>query len=153
MEQNNKSEDARGRLLLVGVAVLGALLLVLHGVAQAFFLYWEYRWLDIPMHFLGGMWVALLALYGVFYTRTGKRYVLPVTNNVLLIMLGGTLLFGIAWEVYELFFKFLGWGWFPESYVADTVLDVVMDMCGGVTAWLLLHCTTVCEKEKRTPET
>jgi len=118
------------------VAVVGILLFIANSIAQYGFLYWEYRWLDIPMHFFGGVWVALIGLYFVLHTKVGKRYVPLVLQRPVWAALGGALLLGLLWEGYEVVFKFLEWGWFPDAYLLDTLLDVVMDMLGGVFVWL-----------------
>jgi hypothetical protein len=123
------------RVLLVCVAVVGVVLFVMHSVAQGVFLYWTYRWFDIPMHFLGGVWVGLLSAYVLLHTAHGKKYAPQWLQRPVYAVLVGTLMLGVAWEAYEIFFKFFNWGWFPDAYALDTLLDIVMDMLGGVVAW------------------
>ena len=42
--------------VLIGIALL-------HICGVFFYLYWHFWWYDIVLHFLGGLWVALMALY------------------------------------------------------------------------------------------
>jgi hypothetical protein len=124
-----------GKAVMWSIAGVGVFLLVTHSIAQYAFLYWEYRWLDIPMHFLGGVWVGLMGLYAVLHTKMGERYIPAQFRTPLYAALGGALILGLVWEGYEIAFKFFEWGWFPDAYALDTLLDVVMDMLGGVLAW------------------
>ena len=39
---------------------------IVHNIATALAVYWIYFWFDIPMHFLGGFWVALVGLVFIF---------------------------------------------------------------------------------------
>ncbi|MDP3015044.1 MAG: hypothetical protein Q8N28_01380 [bacterium] len=45
--------------------IIGLLILILsfHILTTINHWYWTYPWLDIPMHFLGGFWVAMVFLY------------------------------------------------------------------------------------------
>ncbi|MDO8582657.1 MAG: hypothetical protein Q7R63_01555 [bacterium] len=64
-------------------------------------LYWEYRSLDIPMHFFGGAWMAAFSVY-FFFTRGPVR-----AHSVFyegLIILGFAALTGVAWEFHEFVF-------------------------------------------------
>jgi hypothetical protein len=118
--------------MLTVVAIVGMVLLVAHSVAQYGFLYWTYRWIDIPMHFLGGVWVALLSVYVLLHTAWGRGHLPQVAQRPFWIAVAGALVLGLLWEWYEIVFKFFNWGWFPDSYALDTLLDVVMDVLGGV---------------------
>jgi hypothetical protein len=123
-------------LLLWSIAGVGLFLLTAHSIAQYGFLYWEYRWLDIPMHFVGGVWVGLMGIYAVLHTKAGVQYAPILLRTPMRAALAGALVLGLLWEGYEVVFKFLKWGWFPDAYILDTILDVVMDMVGGAVAGL-----------------
>lgn len=103
------------------------MLAVVHILATEFFLYWTYPWLDIPMHALGGVVVALCFLtFCNIYTQ-------GTYQKGLLITLGVVLGVGILWEIFE-FVNQLGG---PElDYVQDTLLDLVMDIVGGCIGYL-----------------
>ena len=115
-------------------------ILVIHILAIANFWYWSIDWLDIPMHFLGGLWVALF-----FFWILKKRFVQVsqvLEGNFLLLgilSLGFVSLIGIGWEFYEfLYDKYLA----EESVlfqagVADTIADLFFDLIGGLVAVLV----------------
>ncbi len=109
----------------------------LHLLALIYHLYWTIDWYDIPMHFLGGFTIGILAVF-IFFT---SLYI-PSTsklkdNRVILFMftIGFTLIVGLAWEVWELFFRLTDV--FTDQL--DTVVDLVMDFCGSVTAFLYVN--------------
>jgi hypothetical protein len=106
----------------------------MHIAAEQLYLYWTYRWLDIPMHFLGGAWVGLAALWLWYYSGHLRRKEGPATRP-LLVALGGGLAFGLVWEVYEFLIWMFGGAGLPLNYVSDSLLDLVMDASGAVFAF------------------
>ena len=76
---------------------------------------------DVPLHFLGGAWVALATLWFL----KPKRKVLVVLLSVFTI--------GILWEIFELWTSWLGNGEFRiRSF--DTGKDLVFDLLGAYAA-------------------
>lgn len=126
------------RSMLFSKKFLILLLVVILG-AHVFFMidktYFHVRWLDIPMHFVGGVWVA--ATVAAFW-----RHHIAVPGSVnryflisFLFILGVTALVGVLWEYFEFFLD----GFFPErEFVdfenkwSDTLLDLLMDIFGAV---------------------
>jgi hypothetical protein len=109
-------------LLLIATSVL----LVVHLLAIEFSLYWIYRWLDMPVHLLGGIVVALL-----LFSLTDLRVPVPASwyrfGFFMLIVLG----FALVWEGYELVI-----GTLPEPrYWADTLVDIIMGLGGGAIGY------------------
>lgn len=103
-------------------AVALCLLAVVHVLAITFFLYWTYSWLDIPMHALGGVVVALGFLtFFTLYRRIAFLKGLTITLAVVLMV-------GVTWEVFEFMNGIERSG---AGYGADTILDFVMDIVGG----------------------
>lgn len=107
-------------------SVLFMLLVVgLHWVGTLNQFYFSTEWYDIPMHFLGGVWVALFTLwalstqYGVFF----KKF-LNIRN-----LLVWVFIVGVAWEVFELAMHFNSIH--DIGYTSDTTLDLIMDMLGA----------------------
>jgi hypothetical protein len=102
-------------------------LAVVHISATKFFLYWKYLWFDIPMHFLGGVCVALgLSALPFFRIHVFERFRTP------LIYASVTLLVGILWEIFEVTSGIMV---IDETFVPDTVLDLVMDVLGGLVGY------------------
>ena len=84
-------------LSLLGLIVI---ILGLHAFALAFFLYWKYWWFDILLHFLGGIFVGLFALYLYYYSR----YIQPQhfhKRYAFFLSFATVALIGIMWEFFE----------------------------------------------------
>lgn len=98
----------------------------LHAAALTFYLYWVYLWFDIPMHILGGATVAL---------GYQSRFGLSKFAHKLSFGLISTLLFvlavGLVWEGYE----YVVAPTFKEGYLEDTIIDIVMDLLGGLIGY------------------
>ncbi|OGG44752.1 hypothetical protein A2673_01825 [Candidatus Kaiserbacteria bacterium RIFCSPHIGHO2_01_FULL_50_13] len=115
----------RKRLLYLQGAV-ATLVGSLHLVGLEHFLYWKLWWYDIPTHFLGGVWVALALLWVSALLGVRIRWFI-----VLLVVLA----VGVLWELLE-----FGTGFTPkENYALDTILDLIMDVVGGVCGVWVVH--------------
>ena len=108
--------------LLALVACL--VLAVTHYVALTEYLYWTYRWLDVPMHLLGGFALGSLLIAFLFRFRPGYYLV-------------GMVLVAVGWEVFE---ALLGLPQ-PTDYVFDTASDVLNDAIGASIAYVLARIT------------
>jgi len=125
-------EHALLKLLFVLIWALA----IAHMTAEYYHLYWTYRWLDIPMHFVGGVWVALAMVWFCF--RSGYvRNVRPLFSLFTAAVIGG-LLIGLAWELYEFVVWQVSGSGLPYNYLQDTLMDLTMDLLGGFFAYTLL---------------
>ncbi len=114
--------------------VFALFLVVMNGFFEYYHLYFFLWWLDIPMHFLSGMLVALCALAAVY------REVTPLSPRretlfVFVVALGSALVVGVLWEIFA---GALGHD-APNigGLAADTIKDVANDLLGGLIAGLL----------------
>ncbi|MEX0652090.1 MAG: hypothetical protein WD509_01710 [Candidatus Paceibacterota bacterium] len=117
----------KNTLFISWVALL-FLIAVLHISALQFSLYWVYSWFDIMMHFLGGVFVGLSALW--FFFQSGHIKRTQTLQNVILVIAGAIIAVGVGWEVFEV----LAGIPMEANFVADTILDLVMDGIGATTA-------------------
>lgn len=103
------------------------MLAVFHYLFLELHLYWLYLWLDIPVHFLGGVTVALgfLTFLGFFPKLVDKHFTLFRT-------LAFVLLVALAWEIFEVY---IGIPFEEGNYLGDTVLDLIMGMSGGLAGY------------------
>ncbi len=102
-------------------------LAIVHGIALAFSLYWVYLWLDIPMHALGGVSVAL-----GYQSRFMLSRAQPLLSFGFFATLCAVLVVGLTWEVYEYIV-----GPILPGYAIDTAIDIVMDILGGTLGYAL----------------
>lgn len=106
-------------------------LALVHILALKFFLYWKYTWLDIPVHVLGGVCVAL-----GFSILPYLRINLPSRYATFFAYMTFVLLVGLAWEVFEIM---SGMNSIDEYFLSDTLLDLSMDLCGGWLGYTLMR--------------
>ena len=114
-------------------SALAALILFIWGVnmfAEHVHLYYLLWWFDIPMHMLGGLWIALTSLV-VYYHMGFHRHDRSV-SFVVTAMLAATLIVGIFWEVFE--FSVAHFVKLNDNGVFDTLKDLLDDMIGAVIA-------------------
>ncbi len=84
------------------------------------------------MHFLGGMTVALgfLTFFSSYVVRSLRGLALT---------LGVVFMVGIAWEVFELVNGLIDIELRP---IADTALDIVLDLIGGALGYALARSSS-----------
>lgn len=113
-------------LTLFGIqAVLLLLIAASHAYALSVDLYWQYPFVNRVIHFSGGLWVALAALW--LFTHRGER---ATFTRVIAIVIA----ISIAWEIFELA---IGLAKQEANYVLDTTLDLVMDLLGGALGYFV----------------
>ncbi len=94
-----------------------------HYLAIEFYLYWLYPWFDAPMHFLGGITVAL----GFLSVRDFVSFV-PLRFFQFLPTILFVLLVALAWEVFEVV---AGLTTGELDYAFDTASDIGLGLLGG----------------------
>jgi hypothetical protein len=109
-------------LLVVGIAVL---------YIFGFVYEWNYSvwWYDILLHFLGGVWIAIVA-HRFLIEPMGR---IGRIGPILIIAL--VALVGVGWEFYEftideIFFEDRAL-WRAQEGNTDTMTDLMMDILGG----------------------
>jgi hypothetical protein len=114
------------RLLLISF-LLSIVLILLYQVSEAF---WNVRWFDSLMHFLGGLTIGMFSLWVWYASGLFGRYV-PTKREVFIAALVFSMLVGIWWE----FFEFANGIANPiGSYALDTFADITADLVGAIVA-------------------
>ncbi len=109
------------------ILVLLIVLFVFNNVAVKLSLYWTYRWLDIPMHFIGGALVTWFSFVCFAFWR--KDLYIPWIYT--LVFAFGI---GFAWEIIEFYAKV---SQMVPEYGLDTTKDLFMDMIGGLVVYMI----------------
>ena len=118
-------------------ALIGGLFLLMLAIhlwalwTAAYFYIW---WLDMLMHFLGGVFVGMNALF--WFRRR------PLDGFLLFwVILGSAAIVGVTWEFLEfLLGHFFSNAWpqvFVQSELTDTLSDLFFDFAGGASAVFL----------------
>lgn len=116
--------------IFVRAFLLLALIALLHSAAVVLYIYWSVWWFDILMHFLGGAWVGLMALW--LFGLPGMRARFRKLKSPLAAVLASAVLVGVVWELFEYATDVT---FTAEGYAADTALDLVMDIVGALAAY------------------
>lgn len=116
--------------------IAGILLLLFQVSTMPFTLYEKMPWLDIPMHFVGGL---IVAWFVAEYFRGEREKMSKLASAVLII--GGAAIVGVGWEWFE---------WILDNFIFtehqfmggldDTLFDLVMDLLGAIAVTLI--CVT-----------
>ena len=133
----------KSRQYLLELALFSVITAVLHYLALVNFLYWNVDWFDVLMHFLGGVTMAFLALF-LFFTSNYLPIFSKLKNQKILvfyIVLSFTLIIGMGWELWELFYGM------SNIFIdrIDTIIDLIMDMIGAL-------CVVLFDFKKRRSE-
>ena len=102
---------------------------IMNAVALRYHLFYTYRWLDIPMHLLGGLWVSLFVLWYHFVFRHHKVRIRG-KRDAFTFALSATFAIALGWELFE---------YAVNAYIVpgrydmmDTFKDLLMGMTGAV---------------------
>lgn len=118
--------------LFIEIALLSILIAALHHFAELNSLYWSISWFDILMHFLGGLLMGYIALF-IFFTS--EKISFPADSRIVIfsVVIGFVLIVGLTWELWELFAGLSD----VMNDLGDTILDLIMDVVGGIVAYFL----------------
>lgn len=113
------------------------LILFIHLMATIGHWYWAVNWFDILMHFLGGLWVAM-----VFGYLNQRFFKLPNFWTRVILTFSFVALIGILWEFFEFsldnLFFLKKWGPF-QGGLSDTMGDLFFDLLGGLFFLIIDH--------------
>jgi hypothetical protein len=117
--------------LLIANFILIIVITIVHLIATYFYLYWTFPWFDIMMHFLGGLWVGSTAVWYIYFSGYFYKNNSLTTSKtrIFLVSIISALIVGVLWEVFEFYV-----GAVDPDYIADTILDLIMDTLGGIVA-------------------
>ena len=110
-------------------------ILVIHTLLSYVDAYHIYDWVDIPMHFFGGVSVGIMYTLIIKELQASKHinYLRPTFYFVIVLSLVGTT--AVGWELYEFiwdFFFHIG----GQPSLADTMIDMILGLVGGVCGFL-----------------
>lgn len=125
------------------IVFLGAFLLIIHSIATFYSWYWLFPWLDIPMHFLGGAFVAMIFVW--LFRKLQGTLDHPLKFLILtILLLGFVALIGVLWEFFEFVCDLLvsskGWRFLANQGTGDMISDLFFDLLGGLAIVLLIRC-------------
>ncbi len=123
------------RLHLAVILGSAAIIFGFNYFATELYLYWYIWWLDILMHFVGGMMVGYAGMF--FALLVWRKSILNSPRaKIYLFLAAGISAFSVGayWEVLEHLYNLSK---YTPDYVFDSVSDIINDTAGGILAWVL----------------
>ncbi len=117
------------------VVSLGLVLFGAHFAAGFYSFYWKISWIDIPMHFLGGVLAGLIFLWLVEIHPQQFRLPSNFWARALLIVSFGALM-GVIWEFAEFTYDLVAVSHglrLVQQGIFDTIGDLFFDIIGAFT--------------------
>jgi hypothetical protein len=124
---------------LVKLALAPALVLIVHilvTVMDGYTLIW---WLDNPIHFLGGIAVAISSYFFLQYFEVNQQFSVSWLPLKLLIIFGIVALCAVSWEFLEFYLDLKGALVMHQPSVRDTITDMLMGLLGGMLAAIAMN--------------
>jgi signal transduction histidine kinase len=123
-------------MTLVKIILWPILVLVIHVVADIFGLYYKYFWFDVPMHFIGGIAIAISSFYFLKHAEiSSKQFGIKLLTLFLILAL--TALAAVAWEIFEFGMDRI-FNTTMQPSVHDTMKDLAFGLLGGAIAGIIL---------------
>ncbi len=123
-------------MTLIKIAVGPFLVLVIHIIADIFGWYYKIFWLDVPMHFIGGIAIATSSYYFLKHSEISSKQV-GIKLLSLFLILALTALAAVAWEIFEFGMDRI-FNTTMQPSVHDTMKDLAFGLLGGSVAGTLL---------------
>ena len=120
--------------ILKRMAKLVFFIFILNFIAGKLSWYISIWYFDMPMHFLGGVFVGLLSIYLSKYIKL-DFFNLNFKKQLLYIFLF-TLIVGVGWEIFEFIFNNVIGGQYFNTL--DTISDICFDLAGGFFSFLYI---------------
>ena len=117
--------------LLIRLTSLVFFIFIVNYLAVKFYWYYSIWWFDMPMHFLGGVWLSLAILWFFPVKDLSMKSISMIILSILSI--------GVLWELYEILVNNLT-AQIPFNTL-DTISDVCFDLAAGFSA-LIYYCYT-----------
>ena len=126
----------RHHFLALGMLIGIFLLWGVNAVAMHYSLYVIIPWFDMPMHFFGGAWTGMAAIFFV-YTYIVPRYSALSIKRRIAVTLSIVLIVGLGWELFEFVLGRMTYINFGD--ITDTVTDLFLDVLGASCVIALLY--------------
>jgi len=102
------------------------------------FLYDLYPWIDIPMHFFGGLSIAFTSV--LFLNFFDEKNLLKIRDPFIFIFVVSSfvVLVAVLWEFYEFFLQYF-FGIIHQLGLEDTLLDLATGLGGGIVGGIVFR--------------
>lgn len=124
------------KAVLFKLMLFAVFIAVSHFLALKFYLYWTHKWVDIPMHIMGGALVSSIGLW-VIYFSPFRKFFLNYPIKILFLSTLIAFIVGFLWEVFELKFGLISYSFGDRI---DSIKDLFDDIIGGlIVGWYFIQ--------------
>lgn len=106
-----------------------AVVFIFQMLATKFYWYDLLWYFDMPMHYMGGLFIGLLAFY--LYLKAKKNVPLDLNRTILFVVIF-SIIIAVGWEVFEYVVAITTRG--SVLHLLDSVSDIFFDLAGASTA-------------------
>lgn len=117
------------------IFVLIVCIAIFHITATVFHFYWSIWWYDLPLHYLGGIFISLSSLWFLFFSGY-VSFGVKKTSDFIIISFIVTFSVAVLWELFELI---VGPDFTRQGYAVDTYVDLIMGIAGSLTGYLFFY--------------
>ena len=103
-------------------------------------LYIRFWFYDIILHILGGVGIAMSIYCFAIFSNIEW-----IKDNLIWIVIG-TLLAGLTWELFEIYFNITGSKLWSRPYYIDTIKDLINDTIGAFFVYSILKSNPKIDK-------
>ncbi len=108
-----------------------SLLAIVHAISLNLHLYWTHEWIDLPIHFFGGVCVAFgISILPFLHIHLPKFFSTALGYLILAVIIGA------IWDLFEFYG---GISMYDEYFVIDTSIDFCMDVLGSLFGFYLIR--------------
>jgi len=116
---------------------------ILHYLAFKYFWYWKIGWFHLFMHFLGGFWLSITALW-ISIRFKHIDTIIRCKIRAFVIMIVSVVVVGLSWELFEILSGFTSIK--EGGYLNSLMNDLISNFIGGLVAYFYFIKRKRCEK-------
>ena len=122
---------------LIKIVAAPLSVLVIHIIATISGGYELIQWLDKPIHFLGGIAIAISTYYLIAYFTENKKLQISWMPLQILAITAAVALSAVSWEFLEYYLDMTTASMMQPS-VQDTITDMLMGLAGGMLTAIII---------------
>jgi hypothetical protein len=129
--QGWKNNMASKLLKILSFFIFPVFVFIIHLVFCFYGIYNAFLWMDIPMHFLGGLAISYMVVLFLKFFREKDFISIKKGFVFILVVVSVVVLIAVLWEFYEFLLKYF-FHVNTQPSLEDTLEDLFMGLVGGI---------------------
>jgi hypothetical protein len=118
-------------LKVLGFFIFPVFVFIVHMFFSFYEIYDTFLWMDIPMHFLGGLAISYTAVLFLRFFREKDFIIIKKWFIFILVVVSVVVLIAVLWEFYEFLLKYF-FHVNTQPSLEDTLFDLFIGLVGGI---------------------